>query len=841
MNEFSGAESIQEECHEQRWGVWLEDLGKDIRFGGRQLWKNPIFSTVAVVTLALGIGANAAIFSVVNAVLLKALPYRDADRIVLLWTDNPALNLGFHELPPAPPDLIEWRREARSFEQIAAFRTRLADLSEEGDPERVGGVQVTANFFPMLGAQPLLGRTFATEEEQPGTDKVAVISHELWQRRFGGEPGIVGRPITINHERHTVIGVMPPRFNFPRGAEMPAGYALMRQTDVWRPYADTAEYWRNDDTRDFIAMGRLKAGVSLTRAQAEMTTLARLEAEAYPKSHAGWTIHLLPLARQVTGQARPALLVLLGAVAFVLLIACANVANLLLCRSAARRREIAVRAAIGAGRGRLIRQLLTESVLLGILGGGLGLVLGAWGVRGLLAFSPPNISRLSETTLDWRVMLFASLVSLLTGVIFGLVPAWRVAKLDSSATLNTDSRASTASGPHRTHGWLVVGEVALAVILLMGAGLMTQSLVRLEGVDLGFKPQRVAAFDVGLNGAQYSSAERQRQFYREALKRLSATPGVGSVAAISDLPLGGVENLFYFYPEGMPAPPVGNAPLAENRKITSGYFQTMGVSLVLGRDFGSQDTADQLKVCIVNESVRRQFFAGIDPIGKRIRLNGTGDEHPWWTVVGVARDVRSYGLDTKPRPQIYTAIEQNTENEMTFVVRAEGLPASALERTLRATMKPLDPALPLANFRTMESLMASAVARPRFSALVLGWFAAAALLLTAVGLYGVVAYATSQRTREIGLRVALGAGAKDVLALIIGQGLRPVIIGLVIGVPGALLLARFLRAQLYEVSPADPVTLLGTSVVLVVVALVACWLPARRAVTIDPMTALRHE
>jgi putative ABC transport system permease protein len=669
-----------------------------------------------------------------------------------------------------------------------------------------------------------------------------VISHELWQRRFGGEPGVVGRSLTINHERHMIVGVMPPRFNFPRGAEMPAGYALLGQTDVWRPYADTAEYWRDNDTRDFIAMGRVKPGVSLARAQAEMTALARREAEADPKSHGGWTVHLLPLARQVAGQARPVLLVLLGAVAFVLLIACANVANLLLCRSSARRREMAVRAAIGAGRGRLIRQLLTESVLLAILGGGFGLVVGARGVQGLLAFSPPNISRLSETTLDWRVLLFASLVSLLTGVIFGLVPAWRLAKYDLSTALTADNRASTAFGRHRTHGWLVVGEVALAVILLTGAGLMTQSLVRLEGVDLGFKPHQVAAFDVSLHGAQYSSAERQRQFYHEALRRMSTTPGVRSAAAISNLPLGGAENLIYFYPEGLPAPAAGNAPLAENRKITTGYFQTMGVSLVSGRDFGSQDTPDQLKVCIVNESLKRQFFPDIDPIGKRIKLNGTGDEHPtWWTIIGVAQDVRSYGLDTKPRPQIYTANEQNTENEMTFVVRAESLPAGALERTLRAILKPLDPAMPLANFRTMESLMADAVARPRFSALVLNLFATAALLLTAVGLYGVVAYATTQRTREIGLRVALGARTPDVLYLVIGQGMRPVLMGLAIGVPGALLLARFLSAQLFEVSPANPLALGAATVVLILVALGSCWLPARRALRADPMAALRYE
>src|SRR5881396_1231970 len=372
----------------------------NLKFAFRQLLKNPGFTAVAVLTLALGIGANTAIFSVVNAVLLKALPYREPERIVMLWTDNPSLNLGFHELPPTPTDLLDWRNQAQSFEQIAAFRTRPADLSEQGDPERVGCVQVTANFFSLLGAQPMLGRVFSTDEEQPGRDKVVVISYSLWQRRFGSGTNVIGQFITINHERHAIIGVMRPGLNFPRGAEMPAGYALMAQTELWRPYADSAEYWRDDDTRDFIAMGRLKSGVTVAQAQAEMTGMAQREAEAYPKTHTGWTIHLRPLALQVAGKTRPALLILLGAVAFVLLIACANVANLLLCRSATRRKEMAVRAAIGAERGRMVRQLLTESVLLSVVGGGIGLLLGTWAVQGILSFSPPNIPRLHETTLD---------------------------------------------------------------------------------------------------------------------------------------------------------------------------------------------------------------------------------------------------------------------------------------------------------------------------------------------------------------------------------------------------------------------------------------------------------
>src|SRR5437667_270164 len=821
---------------------WRGCVLNDLRFAFRQLLKNPGFTAVAVLTLALGIGANTAIFSVVNAVLLKALPYREPDRIVMLWTDNPSFNLGFHELPPAPPDLLDWRSQAHSFEQIAAFRTRLADLSEQGDPERVGGVQATANLFSLLGTQPTLGRVFSTDEEQPGKDKVAVISHGLWQRRFGGDTNIIGQFITMNHERHTIIGVMPPGFNFPRGAEMPAGYALMAQTDVWRPYSDNAEYWRNDDSRDFIAMGRLKPDVTLAQAQAEMTGMARREAELYPKTHTGWTIHLRPLALQMAGKTRPVLFILLAAVAFVLLIACANVASLLLCRSAARRKEMAVRAAIGAGRARIVRQLLTESVLLSVGGGGIGLLLGGWGVQVILAFSPPNIPRLQETALDGRVFLFSLFISLATGVIFGLTPAWHASKVNLCEALNAESRSGTSAGRHRTHSLLVIVEVALAVILLTGAGLMFQSFLRLQAVDPGFKPQRVAAFDVSLNGVKYDSFARQRQFYREARERLVKVPGIRAAAAISNLPLGGVENLSFLFIEGTPPPSAGNEPLAENRKITPGYFEAMGVSLLRGRDFTDKDGPDQPNVCLINESIARTFFSGADPIGKRLKMARTDEaQHPWFTIIGVAGDVRSYGLEVMPRPQIYTTVEQNTDNEMTLVVRAETMPAASLERAIRHEMKSLAPALPLANFRTLESLLANAVARPRFTTFLLSLFAITALLLTAVGLYGVVAYATSQRTREIGIRIALGAGGGNVLALVVRQGMLPEVIGLAIGLAGALTLKRLLANQLYEVKATDPLTFLGVTAVLLLVALAACFLPARRAATTDPMVVLRHQ
>jgi predicted permease len=810
---------------------------RDLRYGIRILLKNPDFTLIAVFTLALGIGANTAIFSVVNAVLIKALPFQEPDRIVMLWTDNPALNLGIRELPPLPADLIEWRRQAETFEQIAAIRSGPADLSEDGDPERVGGVDVTANFFAVLGVQPQLGRGFSLDEEQPGKDKVAIISHDLWQRRFGGETNIIGRFINVNRERRAVIGVMPPRFSFPRGAEMPAVYGLMPQTDVWLPYAESAEYWQRGGSREYIAIGRIKPGISLVQAQAEMSDLARRQAATSPENHLGWTIHLRPLAMQVSHQTRPVLFILLGAVGFVLLIACANVANLLLCRSAARQKEMAVRTALGAGWSRIIRQLITESVLLSAAGGAIGLLVGAWCLPAIIAICPPNIAGLNETKLDGQVLLFTVFVSLVTGVLFGLAPAWHASRINLTGMLNAGGRTGSAAGRGRIQNLLVIAEVALAVALLAGAGLMVQSLLRLQAVDPGFKPEQVAAFDVGLHGGKYDNGDEKRQFYREARERLSALPGIRAVAAISSLPLGGRGSARDFYVEGHPPPSLGGTPNAENREITPGYFDTMGVTMLRGRDFTNHDTAGQLQVCVINETIMRDFFNGADPIGKRLKYGG--EIYPWLTVVGVVRDIRGYALEMKPIPQVYRPVEQDTETFMTFVVRAEGV--EMLERTLRAELKSIDPAMPLANFRTMEGLVGDALARPRFSAFLLSLFAATALLLTVVGLYGVVAYAVSQRTHEIGIRIALGASGRDVLALVIRQGMLSAVIGLAVGVLCALGLTRALATQLYGVKPADLPTFACVSLILLFAALAACWFPARRAAKVDPVIALRHD
>jgi putative ABC transport system permease protein len=572
-----------------------------------------------------------------------------------------------------------------------------------------------------------------------------------------------------------------------------------------------------------------------------MSNLAQLEAKENPLTHAGWIVHLRPLAVQVTGKARPVLLALMGAVGFVLLIACVNVSNLLLCRSAARRKEMAVRAALGAGRGRLVRQLLSESAVLSLLGGGLGLLLGAWVVRLILALSPPNISRLSETGLDFRVFGFTVFVSLATGLIFGLAPAWHASKINLTQALQAEARSTGTAGSHHTHGLLIVAEVALAVVLLTGAGLMAQSFLRLQAVDPGFNPQRVAAFDVSLFGDKYDGGVRTRRFFWDARERLAKLPGIHSTAAISSLPLGGSENLNHLSFEDVRLTAHGEEPITENRRITPGYFETMRVPVLQGRDFGDFDGAGQQRICIINRTIARDFFTGVDPIGQRLKLGRSTDNAPWLTIVGVVSDVRGSALEVKPKPQVYSPLDQDTQNEMTFIVRTDAASAAAMERAIRAELKSVDPALPLANFRTMESLVDNAVARPRFSAFLFSVFAAIALLLTAIGLYGVVAYATARRTREIGIRIALGASGRSVLALVIRKGMLPALLGLGLGLAGAVALTRFLASQLYEVNATDPLTFLGVAALLLLVALAACYLPARRATRIDPMTALRYD
>jgi putative ABC transport system permease protein len=836
--ELGGEEQVKENVREARMGYQLDTLLQDLRYGARILLKNPGFTAIAVLTLALGIGANTAIFSVINGILLRPLAFHDPDRLVMLWTDNPAWRLGFHEIPATPADLPEWRATAASFEQLAAFQSDPADLSDGDAPERVGGVDVSANLLPLLGVQPVLGRNISAEEEQPGRDRVAIISYALWQRRFGGDAEILGKTITVNRAPRKIVGVMPEGFHFPRATEMPRVYNLPETADLWTPLARDAKFWEKRTQRGLIVIGRLKPGVTQAQAQTEMDSLAARQARDYPQTNEGWRVWLTPLFNQVVGQTRTPLLVLLGAVGFLLLIACSNVASLLLARAAARRREIAVRAAIGAGRARIIRQLLTESLLLATLGGSLGLLLGYWGLDVLLSFVPPTVPRLQDISLDTHVLLFTALISILTGALFGLVPTWQASKVNLAEALKDVGRTNPAGRGIRSHSLLVTAEVALAAVLLVGAVLMLQSFQRLLAVDPGFKPEGVATFEVSLPQARYPDGGQRAQFFDQARARLSSLPGVRAVGAISNLPLGGYESVTSIAIEGA-EPGRGKEPMAEDRAITPAYFEAMGMSLVSGRDFDETDGAGKPLVAIVNETLVRQFFPEGDAVGKRIKW--VLRDKDWRTIVGVVRDVRGFALETQARPQLYHPHAQSPYGLMAMAVRADATALPSLRSAIQQEFKQLDATLPVANFRTMSELVAKAVARPRFSALLLGLFAAAALILTIVGLYGVVAYGVNQRTREIGVRMALGAQRQNVLELVIGQGMQPAFVGVGIGMISAFALTRLLAGQLYEIKPSDPATFGIVALGLLFVSLIACYMPARRATKVDPIAVLKCE
>jgi len=814
----------------------------DLKFAIRQLLKNPGFTVVAVLTLALGIGANTAIFSVLNAVLLKPLLYRQADRIMMLWTDNPSYNLGFHELPPSQQDILDWRSQAKSFDQIAAVSSETMDLNRKDDSRRVGAVSVTANLFTTLGVQPILGRTFTADEEQPGKDKVVILSRNLWQREFGGDPNIVGTSISLNSETRTVVGIMPAGFSFPHRVEMPPPYNLPAQTELWIPAAGNAQFWQDDVNRHFIVVGRLKPGITVDHAQAEMSAIAERVAKERPATHAGWSTHLRSLPIQVAGEARPLLFVLLGSVGFVLLIASANVANLLLCRAAARRKELAIRAAIGAGRARVIRQLLTKSLLLAGLGGLVGILIGSVALKALLAFSPSDIPRLHETVLDAKVCAFCLGLSLATGILFGLAPAWSASRLNLSEILNAADRGNSTGSKFLRLGTLVTAETAIAVVLLTGATLMLQSFQKLLKLAPAFTQPGVSAVDLTFRGPRYEKGEARIAFFDQLQEQLRSVPGVRAVGAISHLPLSGNENVGYFRLEGATEPAPGKEPLAEIRLTTLGSFEAMGFTLLQGREFDARDDFGKNPVAVVNETLVHQFFPAGNAIGKRIRQQESRQD--WLTIVGVIRDVHGAALKVRPRPAIYRHFRQDPGywDEMTVVMRTTPRAAGfSPEQILHKQIRELDPTLSTANFRTIETLVAESLSRPRFSSFLLTIFATVAVALTLVGLYGVVAYTVNRRTRELGIRMAVGAGRFDVLTLVLKQGVRPALLGVALGVAGAAGLTRFLTSQLYDINPLDPLTFCGVSVALIVVAGAACWGPARRAARVDPMIALRYE
>jgi len=809
----------------------MNHLLQDLRYGARALLARPGFSLVAVLALALGIGANTAIFSIVNTILMRPLPYEDPGRLVMLWHAYPLSNLPQATL--SVPSYVEYRDHVDAFESVAAATNWSANLSGSGEPERVQGARVTANFLKTVGVTMARGRDFLAEEDRPGSERVVVLTDGLWRRRFGADPGIVGANVALNGEAHTVVGVLPP------------GFAFFRPVDLFKPIAFTAEQAApaNHGFEFLIGVARLKPDVTFARARAEIdATAARLREQFYEE---GWTILMHPLIEEVTGDVRPILYILLAAVGCLLLIACANVANLLLARGTARQKEMAVRAALGAGRGRIVRQLLTESVLLGLAGGASGLLVAYWGLQALLAAVPEQqlqtVLAGRGVGLDGTVLAYTLGISVVTGVLFGLVPAFAAARPDLSGMLKEGGREG-AGGRHRMLGVFVVSQVAIAMVLLVGAGLLVRSMGRLRAVDPGFDARGLLTMRVFLPEARYADPAQINGFFDAVLPRLAALPGVTAAAAISNLPMGGDNSSGSFQVENRPVQEGQPSPHGDSHYVSPGYFEAMGIPLAKGRLFDARDTAEATPAIIIDEVLADHFFPGDDPVGHRISKygEGTGEAPVWRTIVGVVRHVAKYGLDGRVKDQYYFPAAQRPQRGMFLVVRTTVDPAG-MATAARAAVRAVDPDMPVFKVMTMQRVIDDTLVGRRFTAMLLGIFAAVALVLAAVGLYGVIAYAVSQRTHEIGVRMALGARVEDVVRMVVRQGMRLAAIGLLVGAAAALATTRFLASLLFGVGAADPATFVAIPAILALVALLASWLPARRAARVDPMTALRDE
>ena len=800
----------------------MSTLMQDVKYGARMLAKRPGFTAVALVTLALGIGANTAIFSVVNAVLLRPLPLKDPDRLVMVVETN--LSKGWDQFSVSPLNFTDWRDQNQVFEQIVASRNWAFNLTGNGDPERVRGTRVSAGLLEMVGATPAQGRLFTAEEDQPGRGNVVLISHGLWQRRFGSNPDIIGQTLTLNSQSYTVIGIMPKDYSFPGRSE------------IWAPMAFSQSEQASRGGHFISVFARLKDNVTIEQARTEMQSLAGRLEEQYPDTNKGWSANVISLMDQVVGDIRPALMVLLGAVAFVLLIACANVANLLLARSASRYKEIAIRTALGASRFQLVRQLLTESLLLSVLGGGLGLLLAFWGVDFLVSISPENIPRVREIGLDRQVFIFTALLSVLTGVFFGVVPAIQGSKPDLTEALKEGGRGSTG-GRHRARSVLVVSEVALALVLLIGAGLMIKSFTRLQRIDPGFNPVNVMTMSVSLPSSKYREPHQQTGFYNQLIERVRSLPGVESAAASTSIPIGGSDYIYGFLIEGGTVSPQ-DAPSANYYSITPDYFKAMGIPLKRGRNFTDADLANTTLVAIINETFAKRYFPDEDPIGKRIHI--TNGPQAFREIVGIVGDVRHYSLDQESTAQMYEPYAQKPFTSMALAIRTTQDPTSLIS-AVRSQVLAVDRDQPVSNVKTLEQLVSESIAQPRLSMLLLTIFAVVAMVLAAVGLYGVMSYSVTQRTNEIGIRMALGARRTDVLRLVVGQGMMLAVIGVGIGLAASFVLTRFLATLLYTVSATDPLTFAGLSLTLTGVTLLASFIPALKATKVDPMIALRYE
>ncbi|HSF42212.1 MAG TPA: ABC transporter permease [Thermoanaerobaculia bacterium] len=808
----------------------MGDLLRDLRHALRVLLQTPGFSLAAILTLALGIGAATAIFSMVDAVLLRPLPFAGQDRLVTVWGEVRERNQAHVEV--SLQDYEGWKEGNRVFSDLGLLAATDSDLALTGgdQPLHVRGRLVSANLFDVLGVRPALGRSFRPEEDRPDSQDVAVVSHGFWQRHFGGDPGVLGKSVSLDGEPHLVIGVMPAGFRFPR------------DVDLWIPAGPLGGAPELKTIRVFEAIGRLKPGISIEQAQTDMTALSvRLE-EVHPQTNQGYRAALYPLVDEILGDTGPALLLLLAAVALVLLIACANVAGLLLARAASRQKETAVRIALGAGRPRLIRQLLTESVLLAVLAAAVGLLLAWLGLRIVTAVGPADIPRLDEVGIDGRVLAFTLLVSLVTAVLFGLAPALQAARPDLTSSLKEGGKSSASRGSRRLRSLLVVAEVALALVLLVGAGLVIRSFLHLQRTDLGFEPESLLTMRITLYGDKRPEPHQWAAFYRDVAQRAEALPGVERASVVLLRPLSGPIGWDYdFMIDGQTPDEQKTNPTSNHERVSPGYFRTMGIPLVAGRDFTWSDGAEAPKVAIVNQSMARRFWPGQDPLGKRLRFGRPGREGPWMTVVGIAGDVRYRELQSV-KPDIYVPFLQDPHWAMDLVVRTASDPLSAAS-AVTAAVQEVDRDQPVSGITTMERALSDTVARPRLRSFILGMFAALALLLAAVGLYGIIAQSVAQRRQEIGIRIALGAGRPEVLRLVLRQGLGLTLAGLAAGLVLAVAVGAtgWLATLLYGVEPMDFVTFAAVPLVLLAVAVAASLLPALRATRVDPLTVLRAE
>ena len=838
--DLGGLEQVKESVRDIRMGVSLDTVSQDLRYAFRALLRNPAFSSVAVLTLALGIGANTTIFTVVNGVLLKPLPYPDPDRLFMLWEKQLSDgSLG----TVAPANFADWRDQTHSFEKLAAIDP-YPDfiLSGSGDPHRLTGAAVSADFFSLLGVRMALGRDFLAEEDRPGHNQVVILSYPAWLRYFGAKPDVVGKPLTLNSSVFTVVGVLPREFSFVSEA---SDFQSRNHFELWTPLGlrSPPEAWQRG-THPLSVFARLKSGVPLQRAQADLDRVTANLQRLYPGDDKDKGIAAVPLSQHVVANVRTALFTLLGAVGMVLLIGCTNITNLLLTRATARRREIALRVALGAGAKRIAQQLLTESLVLAVMGGLLGLASAFLIVPVLVRHLPRDLPRVAEIAVDAPVLGFTSLISIVTGIVFGLVPLFHSQRVSAGDSLKQSAR-NIATGQSRLRSSLIVGQVAITLILLIGAGLMAKSFWMLLQVSPGFRIDHILTARLSLppqytNGYAYGTGAHPRiaAFERELLEHVRGIPGVQSAAFAAYLPLSGTDNSWSFYIEGRPEKPAGIFDTANYRPVTAGYFETIGIPVLRGRGFDPRDRDDSPLAVIINESMARMFWNGQDPIGQRLRFG----EPKWRLIVGVVGDVHHKGLGAKPLPEMYVPYGQvpNVEARPTIVLRTSIEPEN-VARALRKAVSEVDANVPMDQIETMKQIVSTSVGQSRFRAAVLLTFALLALFVASIGLYGVMSYLVGQRTQEFGIRMALGASRAAVLRLVLGQAAKLVSLGICLGLLGAALLARLIASLLYGVTPFDAATLISVSILLAAVALLASYLPARRAAKADPMDSLRYE